>query len=612
MARIDGYEVPPEIVEEMKKMLAGVEDRAILDYVRDLPEIFDGFRPGAKRAAGVVRKRIAGILDTDYELDCMFMALLASGSEITDFIASVSRVVLEDALDALAALNGRNAALAALLVDYRSEVREMAMDVLDGDVELQDMTEEGAKSDIRECTAPLLAGIAGWMGINYEDAGTPEGAPSAEASPAAGKESARLRQRVDELEHKLAARETRAKSEKALRKKLEQVKQKTQKLEKSLQEAQKEIARGKQAHDDIREDLRTTREREDELRQSLERRVAQGVADELSSLRERWLLRPVTVEKEAEAVRRIGAESDSLAAAERLLEKQAELDRHSGNIAVLKSRAEALRGMVEKVAGTRAEALHPLAELEQVEKRLQAELVRLEDVLGRSDDGDAGFVAGMRGRINSAGSGDDVNRLKDVLDRLDEIEALPPARLQSLYKAYHDRMARLYAAYTPNVVRREQRRDDPAWHLQRAVEENQPLIIILDGHNVVHLLPALFEDAYQEGVPGKDAREKLVENVCRVFGPADKCRAEVFFDGPTHSSQMRAPNVRETFSGGGDAEHRADKAIVEYLDYCCRHMSAMPRILVTDDRDLRSEGGVRGARIMPVPEFGAFLECACA
>ena len=61
-------------------------------------------------------------------------------------------------------------------------------------------------------------------------------------------------------------------------------------------------------------------------------------------------------------------------------------------------------------------------------------------------------------------------------------------------------------------------------------------------------------------------------------------------------------------AGGGQGEHRADKYIVEYLGHCCREMSAMPRILVSDDRDLRAKAAEFGARYMPVPQFGAFLQ----
>jgi hypothetical protein len=89
---------------------------------------------------------------------------------------------------------------------------------------------------------------------------------------------------------------------------------------------------------------------------------------------------------------------------------------------------------------------------------------------------------------------------------------------------------------------------------------------------------------------------------------AGKCQAHVFFDAPTPGRHQHAGNVWEIYSGGGQAEHRADAAIAGYLEYCCQTMSAMPRLLVTDDRGLRARAVELGARFMPVPQFGAFLE----
>jgi hypothetical protein len=82
----------------------------------------------------------------------------------------------------------------------------------------------------------------------------------------------------------------------------------------------------------------------------------------------------------------------------------------------------------------------------------------------------------------------------------------------------------------------------------------------------------------------------------------------VFFDAPKPGREQRAANVWEIYSGGGQGEHRADRAITDYLEYCCKTMSAMPRLLVTDDRELREAAVRLGAKFMPVPQFGAFLE----
>ena len=73
------------------------------------------------------------------------------------------------------------------------------------------------------------------------------------------------------------------------------------------------------------------------------------------------------------------------------------------------------------------------------------------------------------------------------------------------------------------------------------------------------------------------------------------------------SYALRAENVFEVYSGG-EGEHRADRALVGQIEHCCRTMSGLPRILVTDDKELRAAARALGTRIMPVPQFGAFLE----
>jgi hypothetical protein len=92
-----------------------------------------------------------------------------------------------------------------------------------------------------------------------------------------------------------------------------------------------------------------------------------------------------------------------------------------------------------------------------------------------------------------------------------------------------------------------------------------------------------------------------------MFFAHPECDVRIYFDSPVASERRHGANVREIYSGGGEGEHRADTAIVRGLDACCATMSAMPRLLVTDDRDLRKSAIERGARIVPVAQFGALL-----
>ena len=104
------------------------------------------------------------------------------------------------------------------------------------------------------------------------------------------------------------------------------------------------------------------------------------------------------------------------------------------------------------------------------------------------------------------------------------------------------------------------------------------------------------------------SREALLDAMKRAVADADDCKVHVFFDSPEFSERKYATNVYEIFSGGGQADHRADGVIKGYLERCCQEHSAMPRILVTNDRELGQQVRDLHADIMYVQQFGAFLE----
>jgi hypothetical protein len=92
-----------------------------------------------------------------------------------------------------------------------------------------------------------------------------------------------------------------------------------------------------------------------------------------------------------------------------------------------------------------------------------------------------------------------------------------------------------------------------------------------------------------------------------MFYAHPDCDVRVYFDGPEAAQRSHGANVREIYSGGA-GDHRADNAILADLDYLCATMSAMPRLLVTDDRELAAAAAKRNTRIMRSLQFGALLE----
>ena len=607
MATIDDFSLPPEIITEMKKMIEEAPDDAILSYVEATPKLAKGFRPGSKKSVDPLRKRMMRLLEQDREVDTFLMGVIASSSRIGMLTTRLSNLAVIELMPALAQLYGRNHVLAALLADYREEVRDIGIGIIEDDFPLEQVDAEESRETLFTHFEPMLAALDDSVDREEAKGGKPTGT-QAPPPPARKGEIEKLRKQVADLENKLKKQADCARNEKALRKKMDALNQQKQKLEKELRELKKLAASEKSNNRDLKAQLKQAREQTASLEATISGRISEGVRTELESLRNRWMLKPLAVEKEAEAIRETGGADELLAGVESILKRQAEVDRHSGDLATLRERIERLNAALQKVRTAMAEALHPLPELGRAESSLTRELSSLETLVRGKPAPQGDFVARMLARINAAESEEELVELQEFLGKLNELDAFSPPELQELYSCCHNRMSIVYAAFTPKVVRSKRYPKDPVWRLINDVEKNRDIVIILDGHNVAHLLPNLFGDSYEDGIPGAATRKLLVQMMVKALKGAAKCQAHVFFDAPSPGRHQPSENVWEVYSGGGQAEHRADKAITQYLEYCCQTMSAMPRLLVTDDRDLRARAVELGAKFMPVPQFGAFLE----
>jgi hypothetical protein len=491
-------------------------------------------------------------------------------------------------------------------VDFRSEVREMALAVLREATPAKAMSAEEARALIGDLFGALMVCMLEW----FQKDGAPAVAESGAVGPPRDFEMlGKAQARVVELERQLEEQKQQSHHERALRRKTEEQRQQLQKLDNDLRQAGRELEKERQLRDAIKAQLAGLREQQAALEKALADQVRSGVEQGLNDLRNRWLKRPLEVEREAARLTGAAPEAgDALQRAADALRRQAETDRLAGTLSGLRQRFGELADMERRVQTARGEALHPLPALETAERELAGEIARLRALLREPPRDGSAVVARLMGRINAAPSGDDVMRVQKLLADLGDAEALDAGDLQRLYRRCHDRLARLYAAFTPRVVKKDVRLEDPVWRLKNAVEEDENLVVLVDGHNVAFALTGLLGDAYEEnGEPGTRARERLMELVLTAFGRSPKCRVEVFFDGPDAARKRRAENVFEVYSGG-QGEHRADRALTEQIEFFCRTMSAMPRILVTDDKDLREAARGRDTRIMPAPQFGAFLE----
>jgi hypothetical protein len=108
----------------------------------------------------------------------------------------------------------------------------------------------------------------------------------------------------------------------------------------------------------------------------------------------------------------------------------------------------------------------------------------------------------------------------------------------------------------------------PLQALQAALARRLPCTLVVDGHNVLHLLPSLFRPYHDaQGQPTGRARQALAQRLQALAERHPTLHVELWFDGPVQDTRSLSEQVRVHFSGG-EGSDRADGAIVAYV----RHM----------------------------------------
>lgn len=105
---------------------------------------------------------------------------------------------------------------------------------------------------------------------------------------------------------------------------------------------------------------------------------------------------------------------------------------------------------------------------------------------------------------------------------------------------------------------------DTASALRAALALNLKISLVVDGYNVLHLLPEVFGQAYEDGIPRKEARDSMIEKMKRGLENHPNTQCLLFFDGPREKSEAVAKNLTIAYSGGAaGTKNRADDAIIK-------------------------------------------------
>ncbi|MEI8303087.1 MAG: NYN domain-containing protein [Burkholderiales bacterium] len=602
---IDGRSVPPGVLAHWKATLAQVPAPQLQALALARPQARRGFRPG-RVPPGALLPGLQRELVHAADLPADLRDALHSASLAGELLGVLSEAALRHVLPHLVALHGTEPLAAGLLLDEREAVRALGFGLLDApSPEPQGPTPDKgveARAALADALAPFLRHTASWRPSGGDETAAqvaavepPDTMPAAGAAPRSrGARTAEDRQQVMALR---------------------QARQRIRQLERERDEAASERDRLRPAL----EALTTAQER---LRAGLAAAEARGAEQEagfaaalaretqarLDGRLLRWLAPAQALADEAAAL----TEGDDLfAQAEALLAEQARLDRQHGLRTALREALARCQRLMAGIHQAQAESLSQLPALGPLRERLAGRADQLQRLLDQHAPSLPAnpLLQRLAHRLTQAPGLDALAALRRSLAAVGALGLLTPAeRLQAhdmLGQAGSTAYAR--AGLDEGWARARQRLAGlPALSLQAAIDQAEACTLVVDGHNVLHGLPAWFGPHHEQGQPGARARGVLEDRLAELALASPSLRIHLWFDGAELNDHTRVENLRVHFSGGSGM-NRADARIVAYLRHLQAAQPDAPRAVVSADRDIRLAAEQTGAMAILPEEFEAWL-----
>ncbi len=589
---IDDFEIPSVLLSELGKTVDQVKSGPLLALAKLTPALSRGLRLTPANSK-FIRQRLAARLLEPGRLSDEIRQFLAQEGLNGELVMVLSKAVLSAGLTELLAIYGRERLLAALLVDSRIEVRQLAIDYCrqagwQGRPLPDRLT---AVTTLTETLRPFLHSLAD---MRPEE---PIVACSTDSAEEGGQHDADgYRRRIADLEERLRNIRAEQKTDRKIDAKVEVLKRQAVDLEEKL-------ARERQGRLTAEAAQAQATARIDELLKAQDEAVRSGIEAEMQSVVRGWLAGPERLDKAVDALA-AGADTDILARVQTVLATQAERDRHYGHRTLLRQRLADLREAESTLLQAAAESLNPLPEMAPLVAELRAEAGRLEALLEESVP-ESVVTRRFAALIKQAEDQEALTRIKGLLQDLETHGCLSPEECRLLYREYHGSLERLFDRFAPAplpVIKES----DPLLVVKRGFSGGGRFRWLLDGYNILFGLPELFAASYEDNHPALKARQLLLAMVDRGLAGTEGL-ADVFFDGELSAEENFSPRVKAVYSGGGGAgvRNRADQAIIAALE--SQAPGAVPCVVVSNDRELTERCRALGARVMPLAQFAAIL-----
>jgi YacP-like NYN domain len=595
MALIYDIELPEAVIADLEQMVDGCEIADLLNFAKRNSDLIRGFQPKASNEK-IIRQRIKSALGKNGELDMPVIDFIAEQSLNRQFICVLSLEALQHCFDELMVILGMEPLIIGLLFDKRSEVRELAVDYLDNP--------HDPGSDLPGARAQLSDKLEKYIDIfsfvtekRAVTGGVALGGGSNKKPESSVHDQAKIKQLTVQLEESKCNR----KEVNILNKKLVNLDQDYQQTQSELEKLKNNFRELKAQNSDFEQ---ATTEARSEL-VALQRNQAEIVSTKVNETLEQtsyaWLKRPLELDQQLQNIA-VNSDNDILNRADIILEKQVEQDRHYGNVRLLNERLQLLQDKNRCLEQAQQESVKPVPELNIISNEIMVEINKLNKTLGLKQGG-RNFVDECIHRINMAETASDIAATEAMLGMFNKMKLLPDDALNELYVNYHARLGVMMAQYQPSA----EMTDNALWWFYKLLRDNKKVHLLLDGHNILHLLSSIFSPFYDNDIPGAAAREQLVERMINAVATHPDCMVNIFFDGPEPSEYSPTANIKVIYSGGGDSEHRADRVLLSYLQFLAGSGSAASAVIVTDDRDIQNNARTLKAKVMSPIQFAGML-----
>jgi len=591
MAKIKDIQLTAPLVDHLVRRLEEVPD-PVLELAAK-----ENALPGGFTKAPAIRKRLAAMIHGQGPLPEWVQILVHIPGR--DLVSLLSSSTLQDLQDLIATTVGPDNLTLAMLQDDREPIRQLGVRWMEHPRPAPD--EETTRrsghllADILHCRLAADLPLQNPLpGKEASEESIPPGDTSSETeSPHPDWE---LIERIAALEDKLRDQEThldnarkRHKADKreadaALKAREEQLQRERHKLREQLES----LAREKSLLEQENQSLKSNQAQA----------IAAGVEQETSFLKRAWLTKAQSVEEEVEKGQ--SDTEDLLTRARHVVHLQAEQDRHTGNRQALHLRLSQLRQARLEVGETLEHALHPLPDLDRMLQALDREMERIQHLLGTRPPEEA-LTSRLLQRINQATALPEVRPLSELIETLGRQNLLIPSDRKRLYDAVYKKYSLLEDS-TRRPAKDEEA--DDGWNLRSQILNNRPIVIFVDGHNL--LLAPVDGEMPAAGIRESEARQQLIRTLARLVADAPEVQLTAFFDGPARHTESITPNFRVEYSGGR-GEHRADRRIAEELEFRARASAGRTLHVVSNDHEVRQNALRLGARFVPVEAFAALL-----